>query len=218
MAEKSALRAALILNLVMVALEIVGAVMIWRQLGVWMFQYCTQDSNLLTLAACALLAAFQLRALRTDTDIPRWAQRLKYAAVCCLSVTFLVIVLVLTPMSGGAYGMLLFEGTMLYHHLLCPLTAFFGFILFEKRPALRRVDALLPAVLTLLYATVLTALNMARVVDGPLSVPARVRPERTRVDSLGAGHAGRRGDALLGAVRAAQPPRAEKRLTQPSKS
>lgn len=167
MSEKSALRAALTLNLVMVAMEIIGAIMSWRQLGVWMFQYYTQDSNLLALAACALLAAFQLRALRTGAAIPLWAQRLKYAAVCCLSVTFLVVVLVLAPMSGGAYGLMLLEGTMLYHHLLCPLAAFFGFMLFEKQPALRRVDALLPAVFTFLYAAVLTALNIARVVDGP---------------------------------------------------
>lgn len=167
MSEKSALCAALALNLAMVVLEIIGAAMSWRQLGVWMFQFYTQDSNLLALAACALLAAFQLRALRTGAEIPLWAQRLKYAAVCCLSVTFLVVVLVLAPMTGGAYGMLLFESTMLYHHLLCPLAAFFGFMLFEKQPALRRIDALLPAGLTFLYAAVLTALNIARVVDGP---------------------------------------------------
>lgn len=182
MTEKTALRAALMLNLVMVVLEIIGAAMSWRQLGVWMFQYYTQDSNLLALAACALLAAFQLRALRTGAAIPLWAQRLKYAAVCCLSVTFLVVVLVLAPMSGGAYGLMLLEGTMLYHHLLCPLAAFFGFMLFEKQPALRRIDALLPAGLTFLYAAVLTVLNIARVVDGPYpflrvyaqSVPASV--------------------------------------------
>ncbi len=182
MTEKTALRAALTLNLIMVVLEIIGAVMSWRQLGVWMFQFYTQDSNLLALAACALLAAFQLRVLRRGAAIPLWTQRLKYAAVCCLSVAFLVVVLVLAPMSGGAYGLMLLEGTMLYHHLLCPLAAFFGFMLFEKQPALRRIDALLPAVLTFLYAAVLTALNITRVVDGPYpflrvyaqSVPASV--------------------------------------------
>ena len=62
---------------------------------------------------------------------------------------------------------MLLSGTMLYHHLLCPLAAFLGFVLFEKRPALRRIDALLPTLLTLVYAVVLTALNIARVVDGP---------------------------------------------------
>lgn len=182
MTEKTALRAALALNLAIVVLEIIGAVMSWRQLGFWMFQYYTQDSNLLALAACALLAAFQLRALRTGAAIPLWAQRLKYAAVCCLSVTFIVVVLVLAPMSGGAYGLMLLEGTMLSHHLLCPLAAFFGFMLFEKKPALRRVDAFLPAALTFLYAAVLTALNIAHIVDGPYpflrvyaqSVPASV--------------------------------------------
>ena len=167
MSEKTALRAALMLNLAIVVMEIVSAAMSWRQLGVWMFQFYTQDSNLLALAACALLAAFQLRALRTGADIPVWAQRLKYAAVCCLSVTFLVVVLVLAPMSDGAYGVMLLSGTMLYHHLLCPLAAFLGFMLFEKRPALRRIDALLPTLLTLVYAVVLTALNIARVLDGP---------------------------------------------------
>ena len=167
MSEKTALRAALMLNLAVVVMEIVSAAMSWRQLNLGMFIFYTQDSNILACAACALLAAFQIRALRTGADIPVWAQRLKYAAVCCLSVTFLVVVLVLAPMSGGAYGVMLLSGTMLYHHLLCPLAAFFGFMLFEKRPALRRIDALLPTLLTLVYAAVLTALNIARVLDGP---------------------------------------------------
>lgn len=167
MSEKTALRAALMLNLAVVVMEIVSAAMSWRQLNLGMFMFYTQDSNILACAACALLAAFQLRALRTGAAIPLWAQRLKYAAVCCLSVTFLVVVLVLAPMSGGAYGVMLLSGTMLYHHLLCPLAAFLGFMLFEKRPALRRIDALLPTLLTLVYAVVLTALNIARVLDGP---------------------------------------------------
>lgn len=167
MSEKTALRAALMLNLAVVVMEIVSAAMSWRQLNLGMFIFYTQDSNILACAACALLAAFQIRALRTGAEIPVWAQRLKYAAVCCLSVTFLVVVLVLAPMSGGAYGVMLLSGTMLYHHLLCPLAAFLGFMLFEKRPALRRIDALLPTLLTLVYAVVLTALNIARVLDGP---------------------------------------------------
>ena len=167
MSEKTALRAALMLNLAVVVMEIVSAAMSWRQLNLGMFIFYTQDSNILACAACALLAAFQLRALRTGAAIPLWAQRLKYAAVCCLSVTFLVVVLVLAPMSDGAYGVMLLSGTMLYHHLLCPLAAFLGFMLFEKRPALRRIDALLPTLLTLVYAVVLTALNIARVLDGP---------------------------------------------------
>lgn len=70
MSEKTALRAALMLNLAVVVMEIVGAAMSWRQLGVWMFQFYTQGSNLLALAACALLAAFQLRALRTGARFP----------------------------------------------------------------------------------------------------------------------------------------------------
>lgn len=167
MSEKTALRAAFTLNLALIAMELIGAAMSWRQLGIWTFQYYTQDSNLLALIACALLAAFQLRSLRTGAAIPRWVQRLKYAAVCCLSVTFVVVVLVLAPMSGGAYRAMLLEGTMLYHHLLCPIAAFSGFMLFERKPALRRIDALLPFILTVLYAAVLTALNIARVVDGP---------------------------------------------------
>ena len=56
---------------------------------------------------------------------------------------------------------------MLYHHLLCPLAAFFGFILFEKEPPLHRRDVLLPTVLTLIYAVVLIVLNIVRVVEGP---------------------------------------------------
>ena len=153
-------------NLLLAALELTGAVLSFRDSGAGALQFYTEDSNLLNLAACALWSFFVLRALRRGAEIPAWVRRLKYVALCCLTITFLVVVLVLAPLMGG-YTALLLRGSMLYNHLLCPLLALALFLFVDRRPALPRrafLSALLP---TALYAAVTVALNLARVLVGP---------------------------------------------------
>ena len=136
--------------------------------GAELFQFYTQDSNLFALLASALLAVVTARALKeTGKPVPSWALLLKYMAACCLAVTFVVVLTVLAPMEEmGGYGVLLFSGSMLYHHLLCPVLALVSFIFLEPVRTGRRETclAMLP---TLFYAAVAIVLNLLQVLDGP---------------------------------------------------
>ena len=67
-----------------------------------------------------------------NKKIPKWLRLLKYSSVVSLSITFLVVLFILFPMSGfNVYGMFLF-GTLLYHHLICPILCFVTFIFYDE--------------------------------------------------------------------------------------
>ena len=63
----------------------------------------------------------------------------------------------------GLYN-LLFKGSMLYHHTLCPILAILSFAFVEKYDNLNAVKGLY---FTLIYAAVMIALNVLKIVEGP---------------------------------------------------
>lgn len=160
--------AALALNLSIVLMEIAGAVRSFLAHGAPMLRYYTEDSNLLSLVCCALYAACLWRHMRRGARIPRWALTLKYVSACCLGVTFTVVVLVLAPMRGAqGYRMMLFSGSMLFNHTLCPLLSMLSFVLLDPGPTPEKRRARLALLPTALYALAALALNLARRMDGP---------------------------------------------------
>ena len=171
--ERTRLLVSLCLNLAVVLLEIYAFRLTIARNGAGIFQYYTEDSNLLALVVCALCAFYQGRALKAGAAaaLPDWACILKYIAVCCLTVTFVVVVCILAPSMEDAgkpgYQIMLLKNSMLCMHLLCPVAAFVSFVWFERLPlpAGRAVRfALIP---TALYAVVAVILNIARVLYGP---------------------------------------------------
>ena len=157
---------AILCNTVIVMLEVVAAVITTAALGVTQFQYYTQDSNYFAMIVSIL---FLVIACRTDREkpLPQWVVLLRYMATCLLSVTFLVVIFILSPIGGiNGYYTLLFTGSMPFEHLLCPLLSFFSLILFEEPPKLKSASlfALIP---TLLYAAVAVPLNVAKIWHGP---------------------------------------------------
>ncbi len=157
-------RMALLLNIILAALEVTGLYISCRTSQKSIFLFYTQDSNILALLGCLPLITSWL----AGKQAPKWAQRLRYISVCCVTVTFLVVLFVLVPMEGegGARRMFL-DGAMLYMHLLCPLLALANFIFFEDTPALRKGDIVRAIVPTVVYALVMIVLNLLRIVDGP---------------------------------------------------
>lgn len=159
----------LILNADVTVLAVVGCVISSKSNGAGMLRFYTVDSNLLGAAACAVSVFFILRRQINGKAAPDWAEILKYVAVCCLMVTFLVVVLVLAPMFGGAsaYRAMLTQGDMLYHHLLCPLLILLSFLLFDRVPVKTAVAAGYAVIPTLLYAAVTVTLNILGIMEGP---------------------------------------------------
>lgn len=173
MAQTKAHRTAFVLNVAIVALEMVGfAITFARPDGADYLKYYTQQSNLLLLAACFAAAMFQWPAFQHGRGIPAWVRLLKYVATCCIAVTLTVVVFVLSPSeaaTGGCTGYFdtLWGGTNFYFHFVCPILAIANFVLFEKNDDFRPTVALLALLPTVLYAAVAMTLNIARLTVGP---------------------------------------------------
>lgn len=157
--------AAFFCNAAIVVMEIVSAFPSTRTHGFKQFQYYTQDSNYLAMICSAVYAVFLLRSLLRGKAVPRWAETLHYLSVCCLCVTFLVVLFVLAPIPEVGFRIFIVEA-MLYQHLLCPVVATLSFLLFE-RPFLSRYAPFAAWIPTILYAIVSTTMNVARLWYGP---------------------------------------------------
>lgn len=153
------------LSSIIVILELEGLRLSIRAFGLSLVQFYTQDSNLLALAANGVLLLTLWKRGESGT-LPLWVSLLNYMAVCCLAVTFVVVVCVLSPMEGG-YALMLLSGSMLYHHLLCPLLMLFAFIVLEPAPGLTKKHALIALAPTCLYAAATIVLNLTGALDGP---------------------------------------------------
>lgn len=152
----------IILNIVLIVLEIIGLVMTFRNLG-WResIKYYTELSNILGLLSSILLVCFLL-----SGKVPRSVKLFRFISVLSLSVTFLVVLFVLGPMYGFDYKFLLFSGSMLFSHLLCPILMFISFIFLEEGK-FEKGDCLIANALTIIYAIVMITLNILNKVDGP---------------------------------------------------
>ena len=105
--------------------------------------------------------------LLSNKKIPRILSLLKYTTTICLSLTFFVVIFILAPMYNFNYSYLLFENSLLYHHLLCPILSIITFIFFDDLGKFTLKDNFIGILLTLFYAVLLTILNIFRVVEGP---------------------------------------------------
>ena len=170
MEKQKKVKIAFWMNLAIFVLECIGGYLYFIRSG-WNFvQFYTEDSNTLALITCLFLAVYEYQMWKGQRSVlPGWIQELKYIATVCLTLTFLVVIFILIPLQGGigsAYFFLI-NGSMLYHHVICPILAFVSFLWFdpmEKRSRREIGVALLP---TLVYALVLVILNLAKLVDGP---------------------------------------------------
>ena len=147
------------LDLAIIAGEIVGMVISIGKHG-WLgqFAYYTQCSNYLLFIATAAHLFFLLRG-----RMPAAVERGKYYATCLTSVTFLVTVFILIPWYGHP-EFFLFRSNGLFHHLLCPIMAVAGLPFLS---GVRRKDAPLAMIPTVIYGTVMYTLNFLRLYDGP---------------------------------------------------
>ena len=159
----------LFLHLVLIVMEIIGFTISISKRGAGILAYYTQLSNLVALLSSILLVVEWLlrkRGAREEvTSFMRIVDRMRYLACCMLTMTSLVTVFILTPATGDVREML-FSGSQLYHHTLCPILSVLSFILLEKR-ATARGDILIPVTVTILYGIIMICLNGAGLYDGP---------------------------------------------------
>ena len=158
-------------NLVLFVLAVVGAVMsMGNNSGAGSFVYYTQDSNIFLGIASAIYCVAAICTFRRgDYQIPFWVQVVKYLSVCCIAVTFIVVLCILLPMCipVGMASWILFEDSKLFQHIISPVLALVGFLFVEHEPKLPFKMTFAALIPTLVYAAVIYPLNILKMVDGP---------------------------------------------------
>lgn len=111
-------KTALAFNLAIIACEIAAIIIVFFKIGCYPLIYYTEDSNLFALVACAVMAGFQVRYLKSGKEIPHSVQMFKYMAAAVLSVTFIVVLAVLSPMRGDGINGWLYMLFSILHQLV----------------------------------------------------------------------------------------------------
>lgn len=151
------------LNIVLIIFEIMGCLVLYNEIHRLGIEYYTEESNLLALVVAIIYVVYLL----LKKKIPKWLSILKYMANIHLAVTFLVVIFILAPLDNYAYYTYLMTGTMLYHHLLCPVVSLISFIFFDDVGLLEDRDLPVSLSLTWTYAAIMIILNIAGTIIGP---------------------------------------------------
>lgn len=167
MEERRKLTFALLANAVIVMLELVALVLSLMEHGLGNFAFYTQDSNYLAAVASLLYCVYAVRELRGGAEIPLWIHSFRYISVSCLMVTFFVVLFVLMPMAGENALFMLYGGSMLYQHTVCPILAAVSFFVLERGKPLPKQEISRALIPTLAYALAAVVLNILRVIEGP---------------------------------------------------
>src|SRR5574344_236264 len=160
---------ALFCNVLIILFETLGIILSAQKHGFSLFQFYTEDSNLFAFLTSILFVSYMVISIQKGKlVIPKWVNFMRYVSTLCLTVTFIVVVCILSPMYGiQGYQMMLFYNSMLYHHLLAPIVSFISFVFFETKHTIPKSYVLLSLILTVIYAAVIVLLNILKVVQGP---------------------------------------------------
>ena len=150
----------IIINLVIVILEIIGFILVFSELGIVSLQYYTEDSNLLLLISSIIFLIY----ISKNKELPAWFESLRFVAVVSTTLTLIIVLTVLSWTTDLGLYHLLFNGSMLYHHTLCPILAILSFTLLETY---ENINAIKGLYFTLIYAVIMIVLNVLKIVEGP---------------------------------------------------
>lgn len=154
----------IIINVLIIILEIIGIVLNYKELHTFGIQYYTEDSNFLLLIASIISLIYLVLNKR---KLPRCLEIFKYTSVVCVSVTFLVVVFMLAPSIKDGYNQMLLQGSMLYHHLLCPVLAIIMFLFLDDYKLNNRKEILYSMSFSIIYSLIITLLNLFKILEGP---------------------------------------------------
>ena len=153
----------LTLNLMIVVLEIIAFIVSYNSNHRIAFEFYTEDSNILLMICCSIFAYYIIM----GKSIPKWLHIFKYIATTSVTITFMVVVFILSPMYGFNYPLLMLSGTMLFHHTLCPILGIVTFLLYDNLKLYKNKDIYLSLSFTFIYAIVAIILNIVKVLNGP---------------------------------------------------
>lgn len=150
----------IIINILIIILEIIGFILVINMIGVKSLEYYTEDSNFLLLLSSILFLVY----LSLNKEFPSWLKTFRFIAIVSTTLTFIVVITVLSWTTDMGLYYLLFGDSMLYHHTLCPILAMISFIFIEKYDNLNALHGLL---FTLVYGLIMLPMNILKIVEGP---------------------------------------------------
>lgn len=153
----------ILFNIFIVIFEIIGIITYIINNSYFDFSYYTHDSNVLALISSSIYLIYIIK----KKEIPKWLSLLKYATILSLTITFLMVIFVLLPMYNFDYNFMLFNGSMLYFHIICPILTFISFIFFEKHYINDKLSLIRSLYLSTAYLIIILVLNAKDVVIGP---------------------------------------------------
>ena len=148
------------INLLMVILEIIGFVLVFKELGIASLEYYTEDSNLLLMISSIILLIY----ISKNKEQPSWFKSFRYIAIVSTTLTLIIVLTVLTGTTDFGLYYLLFHESMLYHHTLCPVLAVLSFIFVERYDNLQTIHGIY---FTAIYGIIMISLNALKIVEGP---------------------------------------------------
>lgn len=124
-----------------------------KSFGFVMFRYFTVDSNVFcALSSLCLLPCEYAAALNGKTRLPKWAQIFKLMGTVTVTLTMLVVIAFLLPMTGDFSGM--YGGVNFYLHLAGPIMAVYSFCFLENDNMLDKAKGVIPVAPILIYGIV----------------------------------------------------------------
>lgn len=158
---------AFILNLVIVMFETAGVVLSVLNHRLNVFQYYTENSNYFALVVSTIYCiAFVVTKLGRK-QLPTWVHNLRFISTSLLSVTFIVILFVLSPLYPKNFVKWMFLGSGLFQHTLCPIISIISFLLFENQSKLYKRAIWLTLIPTVVYGITCIILNLTKTIEGP---------------------------------------------------
>ena len=154
---------AIVLNILIIVFEITGFTIAFKEEGIGVFKYYTQDSNLLLLFSSVLYLIYIFR----NKGIPELVMRLKYTATISVLLTFIVVLVILPLNMNVSLLVLLFSKSMLYLHTLCPILGVVSYIFLEKYSYDKNGEVVKSLIFTIIYGVVIILLNILNIVKGP---------------------------------------------------
>ena len=150
----------IIINLLIIILEIIGFVLVFKEMGITSLEYYTEDSNLLLLLSSIII----LIHISKNKELPLWFKSFRYIAIVSTTLTLIIVLTVLSWTTDFGLYYLLFHESMLYHHTLCPVLAILSFVFVERYDNLHTIHGLY---FTVVYGIIMIILNALKIVEGP---------------------------------------------------
>ena len=153
----------LVLNLLIISFELVGFIFSYLYNHRIAIEFYTECSNILMLVCSMVFVYYMVY----NKSIPKWLHYFKYLSTTCVSITFFVVLFILIPMGNFDYYAFLFNGTLLFHHTLCPILAIITFLFFDNLKVYKKNSLLVSLSFTLLYGLIAIILNILNIIEGP---------------------------------------------------